>query len=97
MGHVKERGERRENEMFYNLIMHIESTVFSYALGIGKHCKCPLILVKFGASNVGAFLWFFFFFFIFFLNIGKKMSYRESAVSALKYKSIYTSIYSRDR
>ena len=25
-------GERRENEMFYNLIMHIESTVFPNAL-----------------------------------------------------------------
>jgi hypothetical protein len=26
-------GEMRENEMFYNLIMHRESTVFSYVLG----------------------------------------------------------------
>jgi hypothetical protein len=26
-------GERRENEMFYNLIMHRESTVFPYTLG----------------------------------------------------------------
>jgi hypothetical protein len=26
-------GERRENEIFYNLIMHRESIVFSYALG----------------------------------------------------------------
>ena len=26
------RGERRENKMFYNFIMHWESTVSSYAL-----------------------------------------------------------------
>jgi hypothetical protein len=31
-GHTWE-GERRDNEMFYNLIMHMEFTVFSYALG----------------------------------------------------------------
>jgi hypothetical protein len=29
---VKERGEKRENEMFYNLIIHRESIVFPYAL-----------------------------------------------------------------
>ena len=32
LGHVNERGEMRENEMFYNLIMHRESTVFPNAL-----------------------------------------------------------------
>jgi hypothetical protein len=26
-------GERRESEMFYNVIMHRESTMFPYALG----------------------------------------------------------------
>jgi hypothetical protein len=41
-------GEKRENEMFYNLIMHREF--------IGKHCRCPLMLVKFKASDVGSFL-----------------------------------------
>jgi hypothetical protein len=31
LGHACE-GERRDNEMFYNLIMHIKSIVFPYAL-----------------------------------------------------------------
>ena len=31
LGHVNERGERRENEMFYNLIIYRE-TVFPYTL-----------------------------------------------------------------
>jgi hypothetical protein len=31
VGIVKERGERRENKMFYNLIMHRECIVIPYA------------------------------------------------------------------
>jgi hypothetical protein len=33
LGHVKERGERRVNKMFYNLIIHIDFIMFPYALG----------------------------------------------------------------
>jgi hypothetical protein len=32
LGHTWE-GEMRDNEMFYNLIIHMESAVFSYVLG----------------------------------------------------------------
>jgi hypothetical protein len=33
LGHVKERGERKENKMFYDLIMHMDFTLFLYSLG----------------------------------------------------------------
>jgi hypothetical protein len=64
-------GKRRENKMFYNLIMHREFTMFSNVFQyIRNHCKYPLILVKFETFDIGVF-------FRFFLNIKKGMSYRK--------------------
>jgi hypothetical protein len=40
------------------------------------------MLVKFGAFDVGVFVWFFF---RFFLNIGNEISHREPVTSVLMY------------
>jgi hypothetical protein len=46
-------GEKRENKMFYNLIMHRESTVFP---NVEKHCRYLLMLIKFESYDMGVFL-----------------------------------------
>jgi hypothetical protein len=47
-------GEKRENKMFYNLIMHMTG-VYNVFQCIEKQCRCHLMLVKFVASDVGVF------------------------------------------
>jgi hypothetical protein len=46
-------GEKRENKMVYNLIIHRESTVFP---NVEKHCRYLLMLIKFESYDMGVFL-----------------------------------------
>jgi hypothetical protein len=62
--------------MFYNLIMHRESTVFP---NVEKHCRYLLMLIKFESYDMGVF---FIVFLRFFLNIEKGIGYKKYAASA---------------